>query len=479
MSTPASLPEDQELADDVKPSSSKPTTLGAPSSSTTTTHTPVPLPIANTRAPPPIPTAVVPTLTYRPGEAPLPVSTYLSVATTQRIKRNWLIHQLYIRGEFSECLNIIEIQLQETKGQSEYPIYIKALIRRHEGKIVESLQLFQAATILNPHNVQNLKQVGRSLYLLGKHKQAIEVYDEAQRIGIEDWEVWHNRGLCNLYLKNYEKALEDFKQANSIQRHDATFMQLGKVYTLQENYEAAIEVYLEALEFSPENPELLTTLGLLYLRRGQNYRAFDFLGNSLTHDPKNPKSILAAGSIIQDHNDMDVALIKYRIAAVSTPNSAQLWNNIGMCFMGKGKYIASIACLKRALYLDPFEWIISYNLGLVHLNTEQYASAFHYLSASINLKPDFGSSYMYLGMVLSKLDDFENACSAYEKAIRMESDHLFELNYAITLFNHGELENAKSHFKEFKALWNELDEEVKNADPDVVEQMHELEKSLT
>lgn len=91
-----------------------------------------------------------------------------------------------------------------------------------------------------------------------------------------------------------------------------------------------------------------------------------------------------------------------------------------MCFLGKQRYIASIACLKRALYLDPFEWIISYNLGLVHLNTEQYASAFHYLSASINLKSDFASSYMYLGITLSRLDDFENACSAYEKAIRME-----------------------------------------------------------
>lgn len=32
---------------------------------------------------------------------------------------------------------------------------------------------------------------------------------------------------------------------------------------------------------------------------------------------------------------MDVALIKYRVAAVQTPNSAQLWNNIGMCFFGK------------------------------------------------------------------------------------------------------------------------------------------------
>ena len=147
----------------------------------------------------------------------------------------------------------------------------------------------------------NLKQVGRSLYLLGKHKAALDVYEEAQRIGIDDWEIWHNKGLCNMYLKQYEGAADCFKRANAIQRHDATYMQLGKVYTLQEEYRTAIEVYLEALEHSPENPELLTTVGLLYLRLGENYKAFDFLGNSLTHDPRNPKTILAAGSIIQDH----------------------------------------------------------------------------------------------------------------------------------------------------------------------------------
>lgn len=43
---------------------------------------------------------------------------------------------------------------------------------------------------------------------------------------------------------------------------------------------------------------------------------------------------------MQDKDDMDVALVKYRIAAVHTPNSAQLWNNIGMCFFGKQKYVA-------------------------------------------------------------------------------------------------------------------------------------------
>ena len=69
-----------------------------------------------------------------------------------------------------------------------------ALIRRQQGQIQESLQLFQAATCLNPNNVANLKQVGRSLYLLGKHKAAIDVYNEAWKIGIEDWEIWHNQG---------------------------------------------------------------------------------------------------------------------------------------------------------------------------------------------------------------------------------------------------------------------------------------------
>ena len=74
-------------------------------------------------------------------------------------------------------------------------------------------------------------------------------------------------------------------------------------------------------------------------------------------------------------------------------------------------------------------------------------------------------------------------CVAYSIADRVfvfivRSDHLFELNYAITLFNHNELDNSKAHFKEFKTLWNDLEDEVKNADPDVVEQMMELEKSL-
>jgi Bardet-Biedl syndrome 4 protein len=193
-----------------------------------------------------------------------------------------------------------------------------------------------------------------------------------------------------------------------------------KTLELRGDLDAALETYMEALEFSPESTELLTTVGLLYMRRGDNDKAFEFLGNSLSHDPRDPKTILAAGSIIQDHKDWDVALNKYRVAAVRTPHNPHLWNNIGMCFFGQKKFIAAVACLKRSLYLAPFEWIVQYNLGIVHMGTGQYASAYHHLSAAIQLNKSFARGYQYLGLTLGRLDDVPNAVSVFERALKME-----------------------------------------------------------
>jgi Bardet-Biedl syndrome 4 protein len=123
------------------------------------------------------------------------------------------------------------------------------------------------------------------------------------------------------------------------------------------------------------------------MREKEYQKAFEALGNGLAYNPTYYKSILAICNMIQLHHDYDVALNKYRIAADSAPESSRLWNNIGMCFFGKKKYVAAISCLKRATYLSPFEWKTLYNLGLIHLTIQQYASAFQFLSAAINLKP--------------------------------------------------------------------------------------------
>ncbi|XP_013857041.1 BBSome complex member BBS4 [Austrofundulus limnaeus] len=372
-------------------------------------------------------------------------------------RRNWLIHQHYLHKDYETCKVIIKEQLQETSGMCEYAIYVQALILRLEGKIQQSLELFQSCAILNPNSSDNLKQVARSLFLLGKHKAAIEIYHEAAKLNEKDWEISHNLGVCCYFIKDFKTAEEHLNTALQINKHDATFMMLGKVHLLAGDTDRAIEVYKRAVEFSPENTELLTTLGLLYLQLGKYQKAFEHLGNALTFDPNNYKAILAAGSMMQTHGDFDVAMNKYRVAACAVPESPPLWNNIGMCFFGKKKYVAAISCLKRAHYLSPFDWKVLYNLGLVHLTMQQHASAFHFLSAAINLNPRMGELYMLLAVALTNLEDMENATRAYEQAVNMdESNPLVNLNFAIFLYNHGDKKRALDQYQEMERKVNLL-----------------------
>ena len=126
----------------------------------------------------------------------------------------------------------------------------------------------------------------------------------------------------------------------------------------------------------------------------------------------------------------------------------------------------------------------------------------------------------YLAITLARLEDFDNSCSAYEKAIEMESDHLFELNYAVshqaseTYSNPDDAESrcrrsrcattastrrrrrTSWHSSEFsrcalrphtpggaacprpRPVGQELDSETKNADPEVLEQRQTLSHLL-
>lgn len=49
-------------------------------------------------------------------------------------------------------------------------------------------------------------QVGRSLYLLGKHRAAGEVYDEAIKLQDDDAELWLHKGMCAVQLRDYDRC---------------------------------------------------------------------------------------------------------------------------------------------------------------------------------------------------------------------------------------------------------------------------------
>lgn len=77
--------------------------------------------------------------------------------------------------------------MKESHGFCEYAVYVQGLLARRAGKLHDALALFQDVARLNPKNINAAKQVARCLFLLGRHKAAIDVYNETIQLGLRDW----------------------------------------------------------------------------------------------------------------------------------------------------------------------------------------------------------------------------------------------------------------------------------------------------
>ena len=107
--------------------------------------------------------------------------------------------------------------------------------------------------------------------------------------------------------------------------------------------------------------------------------------------------------------------------------------------------------------------------GLVHLTMQQYASAFHFLSASINLRPSRGQTFMLMAVALAHLDDPENATAAYEQAVNLDTrDPAVPLNFAVFLGGLGNAPGAAQQLRNFEQRVTKLRQTPNlDADPDV------------
>ncbi|XP_026685375.1 Bardet-Biedl syndrome 4 protein homolog [Diaphorina citri] len=319
--------------------------------------------------------------------------------------RNWLLYTKYCRQEFEECKLLIEQELEQTGGNNECANYIYEIMK-------ERSDLATELGLLYLQEGQNEKALNKLAYAIA-HDQ---VHAKALlAIGTEFQEFEE----CKLLI---EQELE----------------QTGG------NNECANYIYFSS------NSDLATELGLLYLQEGQNEKALNKLAYAIAHDQVHAKALLAIGTEFQKYKEPEIALAKYKLAAQKLTESSSLWNNIGMCFFSKKKFVAAISCLKRAIYLAPLDWKINYNMGLLHLHTRQYASAYTYLSAAVKSNRTHAHTYMLLAITLKHLEDTDNARMCFEQALSL-SKHDLEvlLNYAIFLQSVEEDNRSREILKEF------------------------------
>ncbi|VDN59437.1 unnamed protein product [Dracunculus medinensis] len=246
-------------------------------------------------------------------------------------RRNFLIHQYYIRKDFNSCKALIKEILEECNELYDYPIYIRGKIAIVEKELImalecnrevtnfinkERLYSFEKARSLRPQKSNYPREIGHIQFLLGNHKKAAEILLEAIKLNPSDTKAYYWRAMALYHIDQSDEsatqAQECIMSAPNFVKSVEILKFLAELCAQKNEINSAIEAYKKALELESEDLDALVSLSLLYLKVQNDDQAFATLGKALSYDPSHSPSILTAGAIMQGMGDYDVALIKYR-----------------------------------------------------------------------------------------------------------------------------------------------------------------------
>ncbi len=220
---------------------------------------------------------------------------------------------------------------------------------------------------------------GNALFKRGAFDQAIEAYNKAIQLDPAFGWPYSNLALTYLTQNQYAEAVllyqKGIELSNSDKDKAISWNGLGNVYRCLNDYANAVAAYQKAAELDPETAGMRD--GADSFQSGQNSR------------------------------------------------NAQVWNDLGELFFKAGNYGEAAGAFQKAIEMEPgFGWPYS-NLGRVLASQGKYEEAIPLLLKSIDLfqeDKDKAVAWNRLGNVYRKMNDYDNAIKAYQKAVTLNDE---------------------------------------------------------
>jgi len=225
--------------------------------------------------------------------------------------------------------------------------------------------------------------------------------------------VWD---LLSANNKAYPLALKDFAKAQRPLRLDA-FEHFVRGILANED-EPRLRELREAARLEPNWPDPTFALGEAYATRGDCDSALPFFARVPSTHPRYVEAIFASGVCRLQMNQPDKAEEVFTLLQVTLRNNAnrgsaavngisgadlpEILNNMGVARARQGKIAAAQADLQHATELDPDEDDYPFNLGLVALRANDFASAVRAFREASEREPDNPEDHALLIHALEK-----------------------------------------------------------------------------
>lgn len=197
-------------------------------------------------------------------------------------------------------------------------------------------------------------------------------------------------GVSHLKSNNPTQALKELLQAVQLDpKNDEINEALAQAYQRKKAYRLAEKHYLKAIEFGGDNPRYKNNLASLYLLMEEWDNAIDYFdqaANNLLF--MNPHVALAGkGYAYLQKKDYQAALEQFKETTAMAPRFAQGYYLQGEAYKAMGDADRARIALEQALDISPNYAQALYQLAILDMETEQFASAIKRFERVVELAP--------------------------------------------------------------------------------------------
>mmetsp|Transcript_19843 Transcript_19843/g.46131 ORF Transcript_19843/g.46131 Transcript_19843/m.46131 type:complete len:826 (+) Transcript_19843:62-2539(+) len=192
------------------------------------------------------------------------------------------------------------------------------------------------------YNARALVNKGNCMFMNDEFERAKEVYLEAIGVSADCLEAIYNLGLVNMHIGKYQEALLAFEKLHSITHVNCEVMwQLGDIHEKLGNHSKAREWFsllITSPKGRPTDPGVLARLANLFTKDGDEVQAFHYHLESYRYWPVDMNVITWLGIYYVKQEMYEAAIPFFSRAAQIEPSEVKWRLMVASCYRRMGAY---------------------------------------------------------------------------------------------------------------------------------------------
>lgn len=302
----------------------------------------------------------------------------------------------------------------------------QAMVFMHEGRLEECLEILNMAGKIEKSNPDLFLTKGAALTLLGDHSQAIEAYEIALKMPIDDLdETLYNIGVSfgqegetHLAIKYLEKAHE----ANP--ENEIVLYELGYYFDKDSQFEKSIEHYNKYLDIDPFNHSVWYNIGITYNRMGvfdKAIEAYDYalvLNDEFLHAHFNKANALA------NNNQFEDAIKCYHEYLPLDIENEDAYCYLAECYLNTENYGEALVNYQKAIKINENNSSAWYGSGLIMWSEGQLSEAQAFIRKALELEDDNGDFWSMNAKIHAELNETKEAVASFKMATMLDPENI-------------------------------------------------------